>query len=234
MTHTGFSTSLLTALTAAIEATVNTALRYDPASRGQIALITDILAIETSLPSVASAFAPTQTLTLYCHGTEDGIRVMSYCEHAVATHLKGSPIALLSLLKQPTSLANSGVELAGSIGLLQQWQTLLQQLDIDWEDAISSVLGDIAGPMAADGIRRTFSWSKQQQTEQQRLLKEYLPEELNIVPSKTELDNFNQSVSALSVDTDRLNARFSQLKQALEKKAQALNDTINKKKEKTE
>ena len=215
MTNTGFSKSLLTALTAAIETTGNTALRYDPATRQQMSSISDILAIECALPAILPS--PEKTLTLYFHGNEEGIRVMSYCEQPVTTHLKGSPLALLALLRQPTNLANSGVELAGSIGLLQQWQTLLQQLDIDWEDAISRVLGDIAGPLTADGISQTFSWSKQQGEEQQRLLKEYLPEELNLVPSKTELDNFNHAVSTLSMDTDRLKARLSQLEQKLNK-----------------
>ena len=199
--------SLITALTAAIETAINTALRYDPASRQQLAQINDILAIESTSPSI----------TLYCRGSEEGMHLMSHCEEAITTHLKGSPLALLNLIKQPTNLANSGVELAGSIGLLQQWQTLLHTLDIDWEDAISSVLGDIAGPMAANGIRQSVSWAKQQTSEQQRLLKEYLPEELRIVPSKIELDNFYRDVSDLSLDMDRLSARIARLQSMINK-----------------
>lgn len=217
MTHTDVFTppsAVLTALAAAIEVAVNTALGYDPASQQQMASITDILALEISLP----ALVPAQTVTLYCHGTEDGIRVMTYCEQRVTTQLKGSLIPLLLLLKQPVSLANTGVVLVGNVGLLQRWQTVLQQLDIDWEDAISLVLGDIAGPISAAAIRRAVLWSQQQQTEQQRLLTEYLSEELQLVPSQTELDNFSKAVGELSMDTERLNARLAQLAQDLHKK----------------
>ncbi len=215
---------LVTALTSAIETVINTALRYDPASKQQLSTLTDILAIESTVPS----------LTLYCHGTEDGVRIMGYCESPITTQLKGSPLALLSLLKQPTNLANSGVELTGSIGLLQQWQQLLQQLDIDWEDAISSVLGDIAGPLAMKTIRGGLAWTHDQKEEQLRLLKEYLTEELRAIPSKTELEEFYSAVSETVIDTDRLNARVTQLLNRLQQKEMKGKEKKNNNKETSE
>ena len=193
--------SILTLMTAAMESVVNTALRYDPASRQQLAELTDILAIHSTTPR----------LSLYCCGSEDGIRIMSYCDAPVTTQLTGSPLALLSLIKQPTSLAGSGVELSGSIGLLQQWQGIMHQLDIDWEDAISQVLGDIAGPTLANNLRQGANWFQDQQQQQWRLVKEYLPEEIKLIPSKTELDCFYQDVSNLSLDTDRIHARLNNI-----------------------
>lgn len=199
--------SLTIAITAAMEAVINTALRYDPASRQQIATITDILSIKTS-------FA-TSNLDLYIQGCDDGIRIMGHCEQTVTSQLSGKPLALLSLIRQPTNLANSGIEFTGSIGLLQQWQQLLAQLDIDWEDAISSVLGDIAGPLTASGLRKGVSWKLQQHKERYRLLKEYLSEELHLIPSKAELHHFYDEVSQLTLDTDRTAARLQRLKQRL-------------------
>jgi len=198
----------LTFITGSLESLVNTALRYDPASRQALEDLTDILAIESSSPR----------FTLYCHGSEDGIRLMTHCEAPVTTQLSGSPLALLSLLKQPSSLANSGVELTGSVGLLQQWQALLHTLDIDWEDAISGIIGDIAGPIMASNLRTGAEWARNQKEVQLRLLKEYLPEELKIIPSKTELALFSQEVSQLVLDTDRLDARLKYLDEALIKK----------------
>ena len=148
--------SLTSAFAKACETFVNKALTYDPASLQKTAELTDILAIECTSPRI----------TFYCHGNQQGLVVSSYCEAPITTTLSGSPLALLSLLKQPTNLAHSGVELKGSVGLLQQWQQLLQQLDIDWEDAIHQILGGIAGPIAADALRSGASWACQQQQEQ--------------------------------------------------------------------
>ncbi|MEO0442578.1 MAG: SCP2 sterol-binding domain-containing protein [Pseudomonadota bacterium] len=184
-------------LTAAIEKLINGALRYDPASLKQLASIDKILAIESTAPS----------LTLYIRGSAEGVYISAHCESPVSTHLRGSPLALLTLLKQPTNLSGSGVELEGNIGLLQQWQQLLSQLDIDWEDAISQILGDIAGPAVAQGLRSSFSWVITQQHEQQRLFKDYVEEELKLVPSKAEVLAFANQVFQLQQDLDRLQAR---------------------------
>lgn len=195
--------SVLSLITGALESVVNTALRYDPASQQKLATLTDILAIESDSPR----------FTLYCHGSEDGIRLMTHCEAPITTQLTGSPLALFSLLKKPTTLANSGVELSGSVGLLQEWQQLLDQLDIDWEDAISGVLGDIAGPLFAQNLRKGAAWASTQKEEQFRLLKEYLPEEVKVIPSKSELDHFYEAVNSTTLDTDRISARLSALQQ---------------------
>ncbi|MFT6387814.1 MAG: ubiquinone biosynthesis protein UbiJ [Cellvibrionaceae bacterium] len=202
--------SVKTFITGSLESLVNTALSYDPASRQELANLTDILAIESNSPD----------FTLYCHGSEDGIRLMCHCEVPATTQLSGSALALLSLLKQPSSLANSGVELSGSVGLLQQWQALLHNLDIDWEDAISGIIGDITGPMLASKLRKGAEWAQNQKEVQLRLLQEYLPEELKIIPSKTELALFSQDISQLVLDTDRLDAKFKYLGEALNKKEQ--------------
>jgi ubiquinone biosynthesis protein UbiJ len=201
------------ALIATIETSINAALRYDPASQQKIAALNDILAIESTLPH----------LCLYIHGQADGIRVQAYCEAPVSTHITGSPLALLSLLKQPTTLANSGVTLAGSTALLQQWQTILQSLDIDWEDAISQVLGDIAGPISAKGMRNTARYVKEQAREHARLMAEYLPEEINMTPSKPEVNAFLDQVDDLTLNVDRIRARIQALQNALREKTESGN-----------
>lgn len=206
--------TLVQAITATIETTINAALVYDPASRQKIAQLQDILAIESSIPAMC----------FYIHGQEEGVRVFSYCEAPISTHLKGSPLALMSLLRQPSSLAKSGVTLAGSTQLLQQWQAILHTLDIDWEDAISHVLGDIAGPMASESIKSSAHYIKEQLVEQKRLITEYLSEERKVTPSKAEAEYLFEQIDELKFGVDRAGARIA----ALMAKAQANNDEAEK------
>jgi ubiquinone biosynthesis protein UbiJ len=125
------------------------------------------------------------------------------------------------LIKQPPNLAKSGVNLVGSTQLLQQWQSILQTLDIDWENAISNTLGDIAGPMASSGIKKSADYAKEQWREQGRLLAEYLPEELKLTPIHAEAEHFYKQVDKIKLDVDRMNARL----QALQEKITARNNT---------
>jgi ubiquinone biosynthesis protein UbiJ len=210
---TGIDLTLVQAIAVSIESTINTALRYDPSSKQKIANIPDILAIQITAPN----------MTLYFHGQDDGISVLSYCEQTVTTQLSGSILSLANLLRQPTSLANSGVQLSGSVALLQQWQTIFENLDIDWEDALGQLLGnnvvsDALAPFATNYVKQSVQWASQQQQEHQRLIAEYLPEELNVVPSKPEVEDFIQQVGDVRSYTDRLAARIHLLKSQLSKK----------------
>lgn len=200
--------TITTGLTAGIEATINQALRYDPASQQAISQLDDVLAVSITQPK----------LILYIRGQENGIHISNYCEDHITTHLTGSANALLNLLKQPSSLANTGVDLVGSTHLLQQWQTILHTLDIDWEDAISQTLGDIAGPLASNGLKKAAQWFTQQTRDHQRLASEYLPEEIKATPSHTELNDFYEDIDALKLNSDRLSARVDKLMHTIKNK----------------
>ncbi len=193
--------TLLVFFARSIETLINAALKYDPATRQKLSQLTSVLAIHSQSPDIS----------VYCQSTANGIRLLSHYEDKADVEITGSPSALLSLLKKPTTFANSDLHVSGNVGLLQQWQQALQDIDIDWEDAISGVLGDIAGPMLAQKLRQGAAWAKDFHQEQWRLLKEYLPEELQVVPSKAELDHFYQAVSELSMDTDRISARLNRI-----------------------
>lgn len=206
-----FDNTVIQAITAAIELSINTALRYDPSSLQKIANLSDILAVTITTPYIR----------LYFHGQTDGIAVLSYSETPATTHLSGSAIDLLSLLKQPTNLANSGVTLVGSTQLLQQWQAVLHKLDIDWEDAISSAVGDnvgdIIGPLATANVKQSVQWAQSQCEEQQRLVSEYLTEELRVIPSKPEAELLYDNIDTLKLQVDRVAARIQAIHNTLKR-----------------
>lgn len=204
--------TLLQAATASIETIANKALMYDPATKKQVAAINDILCIDITAPL---------RVTLYIRGQDQGVAVLSYCEQPPTATLTGSTTAFATLLQNPQAFANSGITLTGSPGLLQRWQTIIAALEIDWEDAISQVLGDIAGPIASQGIKKTAQWWQSQAKEQQRLLAEYVTEELKWVPSTNEMDCLTHHIAELRLQMDRISARTERLQQAWQTLSQA-------------
>ena len=107
-----------------------------------------------------------------------------------------------------TSFADTGVEVIGNTGALITWQNLLRNLDIDWEEALSGVLGDIAGPKLAAGLRQLVSYGTSRSGGVTRLTGEYLTEELRLLPSRQELELFYEDVDELRLHLDRLEARL--------------------------
>lgn len=193
-----------TAICGALEFAINTALKYDPATRQKIAALTDILAIHINSPQVS----------LYFRGMDDGINIMQLCETPPTTEVTGSLKELIGLIQNPESLAQSNVSVSGKIGVLQQWQDALADVDIDWEDALAKVLGDFT-PIAATAIKKTARFANEQQQEIRRLTKEYVIEEMRIIPSQAEVEHFYENIRDVSLAVDRIGARIAHLQQTM-------------------
>lgn len=195
--------TLKTAALAALETVIARALQYDPGTRFALGrLHGQVLAVQLTQPK----------LLMYVHPEPDRLRLSGYYEGEVTTHLRGSLPAMIKLATaNSSSFAGSGVEVFGNTGLLVELQGLLKQLDIDWEAAISQFAGDIAGPQIARGIRQILGYSIRQGKSASRLGAEYLTEELQILPSRRELELFYDDVDQLRLYTDRLEARLQRL-----------------------
>ncbi len=195
--------TLSTAALAGLEKLINTALRYDPGTKIALSQLADqVLAIQVTAPA----------FTVYLTPDEDGLRLMGHWEGEVHTQLRGSLPALARLARsQQTSFANTGVEVIGNTGLLVDLQRLLINLDIDWEEALTEVLGDVIGHQGAELLRSGTRYAGDRASETKRLVSEFLTEELGTLPSRNELEGFYQDVDDLRLQADRLEARIKQL-----------------------
>lgn len=197
--------TLSTAAIAGLEQLLNGALRYDPATRIALAKLDEqMLAIHVTAPE----------FTLYLTPDEDSLCLLGHWEGEVHTQLRGSLPALLQLARSDaTSFANSGVEVIGNTGLLVDLQRLLKNVEIDWEEALNQLLGDLLGHQSAKAIRTGAKYASTRLTEVRRLTSEFLTEELHALPSKHELEDFYAKVDGLNLRTDRAAARLARLAQ---------------------
>jgi ubiquinone biosynthesis accessory factor UbiJ len=191
---------LSTAALASAEKIINAALAYDPSSRIALAqLEPQVLAINITTPELKIFVAP----------SADGIRLLGQYEGDVTTQLQGTLPALISLIKSDRlNLKDSGVQLLGSTSFLAELQKILSNLDIDWEEMLSQVFGDILGHQGAELIRSKMMWTKDRVSNIQRLTSEFLTEELRVLPSAPELNFFNAQVDELKLGADRVEAKI--------------------------
>jgi len=195
--------TLSTAALATAEQLINRALAYDPGSRIALAqLEPQVLAVALSAPE----------LTIYIAPAEEGIRLMGHWEGDITTRVQGSLPALAMLARsERINLKDSGVQIAGSTGFLADLQKILKNLDIDWEEMLSQVFGDIVGHQGAQAIRGQMNWVRDRGANLQRLLGEFLTEELRASPGKAEQAFFSAEVDQLALDLDRVQARLDAL-----------------------
>ena len=200
--------TLSTAALAALESAINTALKYDPGTRAALTkLAGQILALESTQPpfTIYLQATDTENQTLRVFADPDK-------QSSPTTQLSGPLLAIAALaLKDSSTLANSGVAVMGSTALLSDMQTILSQLDIDWEDALNQVMGDLLGHSMANKIRFLAGWTQHRLQSGQRLISEYLTEELKSLPAKPELESFYQQVDELRMNVDRLEQRIARI-----------------------
>ncbi len=108
-------------------------------------------------------------------------------------------------------LFNGDLDVSGDTGMLAPLQTLLLDLDLDWEGALAQALG--ATP--AHGLARALGYLTRQAranaSEWQQDWREYLFEEARLIAGQDQLEVARDALSALRLRVDRLSARVTRL-----------------------
>ena len=192
---------------AALETAINTALRYDPGTRARLdRLAGKVLGVALSAPK----------MTLFLVIEEDGIEVHSRWSGAVTTELQGSAIAFLQLLKsRDATPAKLGVTVRGSSAFLAELQSILRDLDIDWEEPLSKLVGDSPAHQIGLGVRAAAGWLKDALGKAPDAAAEAVSEEWKVTPPQAQFDAFADDVAAFSQGVDRLEARVAYLRQRI-------------------
>jgi ubiquinone biosynthesis protein UbiJ len=194
----------------AAEKIINTALEYDPATQRHIAeLEGKLLLIKSNLPPLKVAI----------EATSSGIMLHSNWQDSADTTVSGSLVAMLSLAAnndEQISFAGTGISVNGDLDFLIQINKLMRNLDVDWEAALASIIGDIPAHILADTVRSSASKARDASRRAKSAAAEIAQEELRATPSAAEYTDFTQRVRHLSTEVERAAARINKSRQIIE------------------
>jgi ubiquinone biosynthesis accessory factor UbiJ len=193
------------AIVASLEQLLNQAIRLDPESpnrlmpmQGKIIQL-DILGLGVSL---------------YLVPEPQGFQILSHYEGEADCLLRGTLLDLASMRHERNSteqLFSGRVTIEGDTGLAQRFGEFFSALDIDWEEQLSRITGDIAAHEVGRMVRGVVAWGKQVDQTATLNIKEYLEEELRLIPGRYEITPFLNEVDRLRDDVERLEARIQRL-----------------------
>ncbi len=196
---------LPTAIAAILESAINQVLRLDPDTVEQMQQLQGkVIAVELLGLNV----------TLYLVPQEESLNVFGHFEGEPDTVLRGTPIAMakMGLIKNAgDALFEGDVEISGDVELGQQFREILDGLDIDWEEHLSHITGDIVAHKVGNLARGIFGWGKRTSEILGQDAAEYLQEESRELPNRREVDGFLKNIDTLRSDVDRLDMRVSRL-----------------------
>ena len=108
-------------------------------------------------------------------------------------------------------LVSRDLDIKGDTQLVQDMFTAMNQLDVEWEDLLSPMLGDVGTHQLSQFLANANRWLAESRTRMSQNVDDYLKEETKIFPTTIEVENFNNGLDALKLRIDRAEARVKSL-----------------------
>ena len=191
-------------LSAVLEGAGNSVLRLDPATLGRLG--------ELQGRVVRLVFLDLGVM-LYVLPTEAGLLLREQYDGVADVTLSGNLPAFvrLGLGARPGHFFTGTFTLDGDVELGQCFQQIVAGLDIDWEEQLAQVLGDVAAHGIGRLARDLRDWQRHTLSTLGQDLAEYLQEERRDLPPRHRIDDYMRAVDELRADCDRLARRVERL-----------------------
>jgi len=191
-------------LAAALESALDLYLKQDPGALQRCAEMDGkVIALDVTGLDLSLYFVP----------GPDGILVAGHYEDEPDTRLRASPLgfARLSLGPREDALFEGAVDIQGDTDTGEQFQDILSAVDLDWEEQLSRITGDVIAHQTGKLARKVTQFINNSHNTLQQDVSEYLQEEVRLLPARAEVDYFLEEVDQLRADVDRLSARIDRL-----------------------
>jgi len=193
-----------------LEQSLNRVIGLDPLAGGRLARLHGrVVRIELGGGAVQLNFVP---------GHDGRLQILGGIEGEPDCTLAGSPMDLMRASdksKGAAQLFAGNVRIDGDTRIAQSFSETLAGLDIDWEEQLSRLTGDIAAHEIGRGARAVLHEGTRIGRSMRDNLSEYLTEEARLLPHRFEIEDFLSDVDGLRDDSERLAARISLLERRL-------------------
>lgn len=159
-------------------------------------------------------------LKFFLQPQNGSLRLMGHYAGEVDTTLRGAPFDMLRLRsgRSGEAMFGHGIEIDGDVELGTRFQRIIEKLDVDWEEHLSRISGDIIAHQIGNTVRDLFAWSKRSADHLGEDITDYLQEETQTLPTGFAVKEFLEQVDTLRSDVDRLEARLKRLLKKIETK----------------
>ena len=153
-------------------------------------------------------------LKLYLVPGPQGFQFSSEHDEEPRVSIRATPGDMLAYLLN--SRANTGnltarLEISGDVALVQKLQSIIQGVDLDWEEQLASWFGDSLGHPLGRLFRGGTQLLRETHLKFQQDLSEYLRFEKNLTLENTEMEEFVNDIDILRDDVERLKQRIERL-----------------------
>ena len=185
-----------------IAAAINTALETDPATLAKLEKLQgQVFAIQCTLPPLSLSFGLNAR----------GVKIMP-TDAAANVTLRGTALALVRLLAEAAqetgAMSQSNVEISGDATALLQLSRAFADLEIDWEELLSRLVGDVAARGITQTAQLTRDWETRNRPRHLDAIKDFAHQHLGLVPTER-IRALTERSRELQYRLDRLEAKLN-------------------------
>ena len=148
--------------------------------------------------------------SLYLRFTRQAVFVFNDWDNSPDATIKGTPMALAAAGLSDRATTQE-IQLVGDLQVAQAFESLLKQIDIDWEELISRFTGDAIAYQLGNLTRGFINWGRQSSSAMADDLRDYLQIEARHLPLPQEVEQFNNAVDELRAAVERFEMRVQRL-----------------------
>lgn len=194
---------MLVLILSGLEKALNAYLRLDPESIKRLSVMKNkIIKIKITDWNLAFFVLPSQT----------EIRLLSNCKNEPDIIIASTLFGLFKVgfaKGRGSTLFKNAFEISGNTDIGEELRDILSNIDIDWEEHLSKITGDIIAHKISVEVHRMKKIGKFITSAFSENIKDYLQIEAQFMPTSEEVDYFMQSVTHLQYDVERVEVRIN-------------------------
>ena len=146
-------------------------------------------------------------IKVYVLPTAKGIELSADAHTPADASISLTAKDLLNLLRK--SSAPNTIAIEGDYALLTEVLEIIKGFDIDWENALSPVAGDVIAHQVGKNMRATGKWLSRSMKDAKRLAEEYLDEELPIAKESATFKPMFDGINKMKAASESMREKFA-------------------------
>lgn len=190
---------------ASLSKAINAALNLDPESKARIQKLHG--------KTIQIEFQPLHFI-FYCQFNEGSITLANDTTADVTTTIRGTPLQMLGVMLAKQNRQRffaEDIAMEGDAETGQLVIDLFDHLQIDWEEYLSRLTGDVPAYHAGRMFRKLTAFLTNSNNNLCADISDYLHEEARWLPSREALNDLFTDIDRIRMDTDRMEARVQRL-----------------------
>lgn len=188
-----------------LEYIVNKVINLDPTSKAYLQKL-DGKAVQI----ICSDYPKATIFCVFCH---DYLQLTNTAPAQITASITAPLYGLVTLAikKHLADIRSCNLSISGDLATAELLQQLIFNLDIDWEEELSKFTGDLVAHQAVYLFKRLRAYQQDSALNIEAILAEYLQEEIKLLPTQFEVNEFTSGVDDLRLQLDRCEARLNLL-----------------------